>query len=496
MLPVLTADQVRKADALTMQHQGISSLELMERAALKCTQWLVANEPRWCMDKVGYVVICGPGNNGGDGLAIARLLAGCGRRVQVLRPKGKSFSRDNELNYKRLTSSVEIIEEGKIEAVLKSEQVLVVDALFGSGLNRPLEGQWNELIGIINSARCPVVSIDLPSGASADGEVWNEALVIRSDITLGLGCLKPAYLFREFGRWIGHLEVLSIGLHFDELISAVNGLFMTEHQDIVDLVPLWTKHAHKGDHGRAGLVAGSPGMFGAAILATRAALKSGAGLVTAVIPKGADELIHITAPEALVRAQGEEVPSTITALGIGPGLGQTGASYFKDLLLGYRGPIILDADALNMLAADRALLGHVQPGTIVTPHPKEFDRLFGPSGSSAQRLARARKEAVERGWVIVLKGAYTAVCAPDGSAYFNQTGDPGMAKGGSGDVLTGLLTGLLARGMAPVEAARTAVWIHGRAGSIAASRIGRDGMTANDVVECLPEAWRELRAAR
>lgn len=496
MLPVLTAEQVRMADALTMRHHGISSLELMERAALKCVQWLVSNEPRWCMDKVGYVVLCGPGNNGGDGLAIARLLAGCGCRVSVLRPSGKSFSRDNELNYKRLPSTVEVIEEGRIEAVLKSEPVLVVDALFGSGLNRPLEGQWTELIGMINSARCPVVSIDLPSGASADGEVWDEAVVIRSDVTLGLGCLKPGYLFREFGTWIGLLEVLPIDLHFDEFIVAGNVLLMTEYQDIVKLIPPWSKHAHKGDHGHAGLVAGSPGMFGAAILATRAALKSGAGLVTAVVPKGSNDLIHITAPEALVRAQGDEVPSTITALGVGPGLGQTATSNFKEVLLKYLGPVILDADALNMLAADRTLLVQVRHGTILTPHPKEFDRLFGPCGSSAERLARARKEAAERGWVIVLKGAYTVVCAPDGSAYFNQSGDPGMAKGGSGDVLTGLLTGLLARGMAPVEAARVGVWIHGRAGSIAATRIGRDGMTANDIVECIPKAWRELRAAR
>lgn len=496
MVPVFSSQRVRAAEAATLQSQGITSLQLMERAAARCAHWLIANEERWGLgERVEYFVLCGPGNNGGDGLAIARLLAGSGRNVRVVCPEAANCSIDNEENARRLPASVPRVPVDSVNEVLLKGEVLVVDALFGAGLARPLKGRWQELVEVVNRANCSVVSIDIPSGINVDGLIWPGSSAVAADVTLGLGCFKPAYLFREFELFVGRVEMLSIGLDFDSSFQVNDILYLSERQDVVDVVPSYRRHTHKGDHGHAAIVAGGPGMLGAAVLTTRAALRSGAGLVTAIVPQDALTVLHTSAPEAMVRVHGDSSHPAYSAMGIGPGLGTHGTEYLRSLLSTHEGPLVLDADALNMMAAERGLLDLVRPGTILTPHPKEFDRLFGLHGSSLERVQRAAREASERGWVIVLKGAYTAVCSPIGTVHFNPTGDPGMAKGGSGDVLTGLLTGLLARGLKPFDAARTGVWLHGLAGSIAAQKIGRDGMTASNIVDRLPDAWRELRGA-
>ncbi|QQR86137.1 MAG: NAD(P)H-hydrate dehydratase [Flavobacteriales bacterium] len=494
MLPVLTAQLVRTAEAYTLQRQGITSSQLMERAAVRCVHWLTSNEDSWGLgERIEYLVLCGPGNNGGDGLAIARLLAGCGRTVSVVQPEAANCTGDNEVNARRLPASVPRVPVDAVNEVLRKGEILVVDALFGAGLVRPLDGHWVALVEEVNSANCPVVSIDAPSGINVDGLIWPGSSAVEADVTIGLGCFKPAYLFREFEPFVGRLEMLPIGLDFDSHFNVNDALYICEEQDVVEIIPAYRQYAHKGDHGHAAIVAGGPGMLGAAVLATRAALRSGTGLVTAVVPEDGLRVLHVAAPEAVVQVQGDGMHVAFSAMGIGPGLGTDRGGYLRSLLSGHHGTLVLDADALNTMATERGLLQLLRPGTILTPHPKEFDRLFGPHGSSMERVQRAAREAMERSLVIVLKGAHTAVCAPNGTVHFNPTGDPGMAKGGSGDVLTGLLTGLLARGMVPFEAARTGVWLHGLAGTLAAQKIGRDGMTATDIVECLPEAWRELR---
>jgi NAD(P)H-hydrate epimerase len=503
MIPVLRAEQTRQADAHTIAHEPISSINLMERAARACADRLLALLP----GDVPVVVLAGMGNNGGDGLAIARIVHGASRPVQVFVPRYKaSGSADFEINLKRATEAgiqVEFLNEGSLLPTFATGAV-VVDALFGTGLQRPVSGWLKQLIGELNTRPDRVIAIDLPSGLFADENDDNDPeAIVQADLTLTLELPKLALFMPDLARHFGEWEVVPIGLDRAFVASLATDYVLLEAADMVPLLPPRHRFDHKGRHGHARLFCGSAGKMGAALLAAKACLRSGPGLVTVHVPQGQEALVHGVVPEAMVGPQGTAGLLTgwsqqggCGALGLGPGLGQEedAARLVKLVLQQALAPLVLDADAINLLAANKTWLAWLPPGTILTPHPKEFERLAGKSGSGMDRLRQAREFTRKHQVILVLKGAYTAICVPDGRVYFNPTGNAGMAKGGSGDALTGIITGLLAQGLEPLSAALLGVFGHGLAGDLAAGRLGLDGMLPTDLIAELPIAWGRLRA--
>jgi len=509
MLPVLSPQAIREADAWTMAHEPISSIALMERAARACTDRLLERIAEGRFGPVRSVyVMAGMGNNGGDGLAMARMLAGAGLRVSVTRVHGgREPSPDNARNAVLLGErGVGLVEASEREAVLAMDADLIIDALFGTGLNAPLKDLAKEAVQRINASGRPVVSIDMPSGLFADDNSRNDPEgIVRASLTLTLEVPKFSLFLAENARYVGDWEVVPIGLDAGFVRGQETSFHMVQESDACRLLEPRPRFSHKGTFGHALVAGGSDGKMGAMVLAAKATLRSGCGLVTVAVPEDGVAILQASAPEAMC-AMGigvsvlEALPAldAFTAIGIGPGLSTDDRAHgaLERLLRDARVPVVIDADALNILAMHRPWLEALPAGTVLTPHPKEFERLMGSAFSTGHdRLLAARSAAQSWRCHIVLKGAFTAICSPDGHVRFNPTGNPGMAKGGSGDALTGLLTGLLAQGHAPGDACLLGTFVHGLAGNEAAARFTQQGMTALDLVESLPSAWLELQRA-
>jgi ADP-dependent NAD(P)H-hydrate dehydratase / NAD(P)H-hydrate epimerase len=510
MIPILTAEQMRAADQHTITNEPVTSIDLMERAAKGCTQRIVQLHREgafgW-LNEAGFVILAGMGNNGGDGLAIARLLKASGMNVRIIRILHSSTpSPDNEHNLQRANSMGLPISELREGEQLHIEQdELVIDALFGTGLNKPLQGWLGDLVRRVNAYGRPVIAIDMPSGLFAGDNAENDhTAIVRATVTLTFEVPKLSQLLADNASFVGRCEVIPIGLDRGFIDSLDTAHFLAQERDVVDLLPSRPRHGHKGTFGHALVIAGSAGKAGAAVLAVSAAFRSGAGLVSAHVPGPAIPIIQSTTPEAMCTANDQdhltELPplDPYTAIGIGPGLGTADdtALMVKKLIQSASSKLVFDADALNILSENQTWLSFLPPSTILTPHPKEFDRLHGsPSTNDHERLANARVMAMKYGCIVILKGARTAVCDPTGKVFFNSNGNPGMAKGGSGDALTGLLTGLLAQNITPLQAAILGVHLHGSAGDHAAAHRGMDGMTVRDLIKGLPEAWKRLRNA-
>lgn len=502
MLPILTTEQIRLADAHTIAHEPVASIDLMERAAVNCSNRLMET-----LDiDVPVVVLAGMGNNGGDGLAMARILKMAGQRevsVVVVGYKERG-SPDFEANLGRLGTSrvqVDVIPEGTPLPPF-SPRALVIDALFGTGLQRPLTGWLEQLVAELNVRPNQVLSIDLPSGLFADSNKGNDLkAIVQADRTFTLELPKRALLMPDHGRYCGQWEVVPIGLDRGYIASLEPEARIMEAIDLAPLLPKRRRAAHKGDFGHAWLLAGGPGKMGAALLAAMGALRSGCGLLTVHVPAGQQSTVNVALPEAMVSLDpGDHLSalpkfSKVSAIGMGPGMGTEDetARVLKQLIQLAPAPLVLDADALNILAGNKTWLAYLPAGTILTPHPLEFDRLAGKAASGEDRLRAARELARKQGLVVVLKGANTAICAPDGRVFFNATGNPGMAKGGSGDVLTGIITSLRAQGLDSLSSALLGVHAHGLAGDLAAEELGMDGMLPSDLIEKLPLAWKQLR---
>ncbi|MBK8340000.1 MAG: NAD(P)H-hydrate dehydratase [Flavobacteriales bacterium] len=510
MLPLLNAEQLREADAWTIAHEPIASIDLMERAAIRCVEWLGAHRGRLfegtAIADQPYLVLCGPGNNGGDGLAMARILSASGHPVRVCSPFGSlRSSSDNALNRRRLedsgATSVGSSQEGGPPQTLPGE--VVIDALFGTGLSRPLQGDQRQFVQRLNAQESTIVSVDLPSGMFPEDNAQNDfEAVVRASWTLTFQVPKLAFLLPDSMPFVGSWDVLHIGLDAAFIAQQNSPYLVPGLGDLRYFLPLRPSHAHKGYFGHALLMAGGHGMLGAAVMAARAGVRSGVGRFSVHIPQGGREVLQAVVPEAMVLADRDpdeltELPDLerFSAVGIGPGIGTApnAAKCLKNLIQTARVPLVVDADALNILAEQPTWAAFLPEGSVLTPHPGESDRLFGPSRSPFERLQKARKFAQRQRVVVVLKGARTATCAPDGRVFFNLTGNAGMAKGGSGDVLTGLLTGLLAQGMSALTAAMVGVHLHGSAGDFAAADRGQYAMTANDLPNYFPNAFRALR---
>ena len=506
MLPILSAENIRAADKATMEAQGIASIELMERAAVRCTDRILHHCDQrnfGFLRSSRFLVIAGPGNNGGDGLAIARLLHSAGIAVRVMQLKFGMQSPDNAANAERLIGtgiSFQDIEEPADLELNKDE--VVIDALFGTGLKKPITGWLSVLVKQLNSASNTVIAIDMPSGLFAEHNSNDHRSIVQADLTLTFEVPKRAMLLAENETFLGKVEVIPIGLDQNFIASLPVKEFLVREKDAIDLLPPRSKFDHKGNFGHALIIAGSSDKAGAAVLAVRSALRSGVGLVTAHVPGSVVPIMHASAPEAMCSIDPSRSISDLpkldqfTAIGIGPGLevNSDNELLVKYLIQSTSSNLILDADALNILSANKTWLSFLPKNSILTPHPKEFDRLSGErSLNGSDRLNKAREMSIKLGVIIILKGAHTAICSPAGQVFFNSTGNPGMAKGGSGDALTGLLTGLLAQGLQPLQASILGVFLHGRAGDLAAESKGQDGMIVSDLIENLADAWKLLR---
>ncbi|MEQ8359461.1 MAG: NAD(P)H-hydrate dehydratase [Cytophagales bacterium] len=497
MLKILNTDQIREWDSFTIENEGIASIDLMERACLEFVKWFVE---KFDPDQ-RVAVVCGTGNNGGDGLGIARLLSERGHKIDVWVIRGGvGESPDFLLNFNRLPEEVSCFEiKGKCAPETFSSYSILIDGIFGSGLNRPAEGIYQEVITIMNSTSASRISIDIPSGMFADKH--SEGTVLRADFTVTFQLPKLAFFVPESGRKVGVWSSVDIKLSKSFLERTETCYFLTTRTAISKLIRERDRFAHKGTFGKALIVAGSQGKMGACVLAAKAAMRAGVGLLTVHIPKIGYSIVQTAVPEAMATVDPDEnVLSVVpehegsTAVGVGPGLGQDAKSVLAlgQLLEQTKRPLVIDADGLNILAANRELLHLVPTGSILTPHGGELERLVGVSTNGFEQLDRARSLATQLKSFIVLKGANTAVVSPEGKVYFNSTGNAGMATGGSGDVLTGVLTSLLAQSYTSSEAAMLGVYIHGLAGDLAAYEKGQQSLIASDIVDYLPQAIKKL----
>lgn len=501
-MKILSAAEIREWDQYSIQHEPIASIDLMERAAAACVNWLTKNYP----DAESFGIFCGKGNNGGDGLAIARMLMERNYKATVhILEFGHKGTDDFQANLARLHK----LPEADIHFIQSAEnlhpippQQIIVDALFGSGLNRALEGVTAELVEHINNAGCEIVSIDIPSGLFTDRSSKG-ALTVKADHTLSFQCYKPAFLFAENGEATGQIHILDIGLH-PGYYQQLQGQFELVDETVIhSIYRPRMKFSHKGNFGHALLVAGSYGKTGAALLSAKACLRSGAGLLTCHVPKCGYEILQIAVPEAMLltdfnssfNTKIDDDLSRYDTIGIGPGIGTASETrmMLRELLDAYRNPVVLDADALNILAAQKDLLKLVPAGSILTPHPKEFERLFGETVNDFETALLALQKAKELQSIIVLKGHHTLIATADGKGFFNSTGNAGMATAGSGDVLTGMLTGLLAQGYSSVEAAILGVYLHGLAGDLAAADLSEEALVAGDIIQYTGAAFSNLK---
>ncbi len=501
-MKVLPVSDIRKADVYTINNEPIASVDLMERAAAKLCEWILSNMPS---DK-SFMIFCGMGNNGGDGLALARMLYHKNYDVRAfLVHHSENMSPDCEKNHLRLLNETEIVvgdifDESDFPDV-SVEDDIIIDAVFGSGLSRPLCGVAAGLVQYLNSISAQRVSVDMPSGLFADVPMQGGE-AFKADITLTLQFPKLSFFFPENDDFVGHFYVLDICLHPDFIRDVDVENYFVERPMIQSLLRPRRRFSHKGTYGHALLVAGSSRMTGAAVLSAKACLHSGVGLLTVHVPQKAALPLQTTVPEAIVDIDEDEIASTClgktsqySAIGIGPGIGQdeATANLLKRLIQDADSPLVLDADALNILGSNHTWIPFLPVKTILTPHPKEFERLFGKTTNSFERLTLQRTMSVKHGIVIVLKGAYTSITMPNGACFFNSTGNPGMATAGSGDVLTGIILSLLAQGYTPESAAVLAVYLHGLAGDIGASEKGYEALVAGSVIENIGNAFCLIR---
>lgn len=501
-MKILSCTQQREADAYTIEHNSILSINLMEKAAGLITDAICK---RW--DKSHrMVVFAGPGNNGGDAVAVARMLHLKNYQVQVILFNITGVLSDDCLtNVKRLqecgfTNYSEVSSQFDPPKLISND--VVIDGLFGAGINKPLSGGFAAVVQYINASQAKVVSIDMPSGLMGEDNSRNiRQNIIKADLTLTIHMPKLSFLFAENEDITGEWEVLDIGINREYENNAESNYEITEMNDVKKMLRPRKKFAHKGSFGHGVLIAGSYGMGGAAVLAARSCMKCGIGLLTIHTPVCNHQLLQMSIPEAMTQDDIDErffaepiELDNYQALGIGPGLGQedfTAQAIIDQISSSYI-PTVIDADALNAFSSNRNYLNRIPKKSILTPHVKELERLVGRCSNTFERIQKAKDLASYLHCYIVLKGAWTVVITPEGKCYFNPTGNPGMATAGSGDVLTGILTSLLAQGYTPEEACRLGTYVHGLAGDIAAERNGEISMSATDIVNALPEAWKKL----
>ena len=471
MLPLLLASQIREADAYTIANEPIVSIDLMERAAKAFVGWFINHFPE---KRKSIAIYCGTGNNGGDGLAIARILEEHGYQkldVKVARFSSNA-SADFSKNLERLKRLDILLTEIKhSEALPPEDSDIIIDALLGTGLNKALSGDYERLVNYLNDLQKTVVAVDIPTGYFSDGETDANATVLKAGLVITFQQPKINFLLPESAPYIECWEAVNIGLSEKFIRSLDSPYQLIEEKDIRAKLKPRRRFSNKGTYGHALIVAGQPETMGAALLSSSACAYAGAGLTTACVPQSGLSALNSHQPEvmAIVRAE-NKLPdiewTKFNTVAIGPGLGKDEAALalFTEALKNYDKPMVIDADALNMLAENPGLWGQVPKGSVLTPHVKEFDRLFGQHKNWWQRLQTGLKKAKEHDVHIVLKNDYTITITPHGKLYFNATSNAAMASGGMGDVLTGVIAALLAQKYTPEDACIIGNYIHGKAG--------------------------------
>lgn len=500
-MDVLSSQQMHRVDALTIERENITSLDLMERAAQRLSEKIVSIFPD---RNTIFVIVCGCGNNGGDGFAVGRILHGMGYIVECIMPSCFThYSTDCEINMRaaQKIGIVSIVDNTNFIAKYNTNFV-VVDALFGSGLSRPIEGLCADIISVINENVLYVVSLDAPSGLPDNGLAQNiKGAVIHAHSTITIESPTISMLVPENDDIVGNLDIVSIGLDKMAINEMQSRYSYTTVSDVCYTLKHRSRYSHKGTYGHALLISGAYGKGGAAVLCARACHRSGVGLVTAHVPMSLYDIMQIATPETMISPDSNSniiasLPdlSKYSAVGVGPGIGteKFTADVLEQLIDTCKVPMVLDADALNILSANKDMLKKLPKGTILTPHPKEFERLFGKTSDSMQRLDLLSCSAQKYGVVIVLKGAHTAVADENGNIKFNSTGNPAMATAGSGDVLTGVIASLLAQHYDSITAATLGVYIHGLSGDIVKEQKGYYGIVASDIIDNLPIAFNRL----
>lgn len=499
-MKIFTSQAIQELETTTCEAQKISTIDLMERAATSVTYEIVSR----FLPSQRIVVVAGPGNNGGDALAVARMLIEQGyKNVEIfLFNVADKLSHDCDEQRKKLITMdgvdfTEVTREFNPPYLGKTD--VVVDGLFGTGLSRPLVGGFVMVARLINESGAYVISIDLPSGMFGE---WNEGVIrrdmIHADLTLAFQLPRLSFFFEENSKMLGEWKLLDIDLDERKIKDMKTDFMLIEAKNVRPLIKEREPFTGKRDYGSVMLFAGSTGMTGASVLCARATLRSGAGLVTVHGPRNSAGIVQTALPEAMYEPdRNDHIISDMTlhhthqAIAVGPGIGTRDQTInaLEALLSKGASPLVLDADALNCISLRQSMLNMLPPKTIITPHIGEFDRLFGEHNNSEARLKTAIEMAKRYNIVIVLKGHYTAVIRPhNGRVYFNPTGNPGMATAGAGDVLTGTIASFLAQGYSPEQAALIGVFVHGLAGDIAAEEKGLFGILASDIADNLGKA--------
>ena len=510
-MKILSADKIRKADAYTIKHEPIKSIDLMERAAGKCFDWLYKESPKLFPMSISeekdwvFYVVCGTGNNGGDGLVIAKMLQRSGYNVEVVvvhisdKPS-KDFSTSLDKLGKGKKAVIDVKKDADIPNFPKD--AIIIDAIFGTGINRPSEGIGRAVIETINNSLSTVVSIDMPSGLF-DADNSNNELdgIVAADHILTFQTPKLALYLSENASKVGEIHILDIGLHPDYLENVEAKYNYLIESEAAGMRRKRGSFSHKGTFGHALIIAGSAGKWGAAVLASKACMRAGAGLVTTHVGFNGTSILHNAMPELMIHPDASETHfanlpklAGYNVIGIGPGLGKADdtAKALKLLIQEFKVALVLDADALNIISDNPTWLAFLPKGSILTPHPGEFARLIGEKLSHFESLEKQIELSQKFGIYILLKGANSSLSFPDGRILINSTGNPGMASGGMGDVLTGIITGLMASGYNSLESAALAMFVHGRAGDLALKNQSVESLVASDLINNIGNAFESI----
>ncbi len=501
-MKLFTTNQIAELDKYTIENEPVADIDLMERASIQITNWLIK---KFSVEQ-RLIFFAGPGNNGGDALAIARHMADLDYVCEVyLLDLGKDLKGSPEINWQRLQEQGKV-KYSRIEDIAQFPDIkktdIILDGLFGSGLSRPLKGLPADIIHKINSLKNTKIAIDIPSGLMGEDNTENiPENIVRADFTFTFQFPKISFLFPENEKYTGKWKVLPIGLHPDGIAKTSSDFRYIEMEEIRSILPKRSRFSHKGTFGHAFLIAGSYGKMGAAVLSSKACLKTGVGLLTTHIPRLGYAIIQTAIPEAMTSIDQHDSMFTefpdlkpFSAIGVGPGLGTKSNSKkaFCELLEKAEVPLVIDADGLNILSENNDWLVKLPENSVLTPHPGEFKRLVGDSVNSYDRLQKQISFSKKYKVILVVKGANTSVSTPDGNVYFNSTGNPGMATAGSGDALTGIILSLIAQGLHPEKAAVAAIYIHGLAGDLAMKKKSEYSMIAGDIIDSLGDAFLQI----
>lgn len=493
MIPILSSDQIREADQYTIQNEPIASIDLMERASEAFVHAFLSLFTK----KEPVNLFCGTGNNGGDGLAIARLLMNEGWEVAIyIVGDPTRGSNDFKTNLERIKEFKLVQTKADFPSC---ENKMIIDAIFGSGLSRPIEGIYKDLVVFLNGQNTTSISVDIASGLFADQPMTNDVIAFEPDFTISFQVPKLVFFLPECHQNVGEWKIVDIGLNKSFINKCTSSYYLTSHEDVKSLLPVRQKFTHKNSVGRLMIVAGSKGKMGAAILCSQAAFRGGVGLLNVCVPTCGTQIMQLALPEAMVIESLDStvidvIPKTNDTVAIGPGIGTDAKTInaFSTFLSEHKDPIVLDADAINILALHQELLSEIPAGSILTPHPGEFKRLVGDWKNDVDKLEKLRNFCKAHEVNMVVKGAYSAVCDKEGIIHFNPTGNPGLATAGSGDVLTGIIGAFLAQGLAPFHALLLGVYLHGLSGDLAVESVSSGWIQASDVVAFLPEAIASL----